>query len=417
MDRVIEKKKWTSKKIAAIVGGTILLLFILYLIFFQDRSNKLYIEKEKLSIENVIQGQFQEFIPVDGIVQPKTTIFVDAVFGGRVEEIYVRDGAMVEKDERILRLSNSSLQMDYMNRENQLYDVLNNLQNSKLSIEQNRFTLEKQLVEIDYQLDKARIDFYRKEKLYADKLISNEVYENAKRDLDYLSKQKEIASKSLKHDSIFTIAQMGQIRESINRMQNNLVMLKSNLDNLVIKAPVSGQLSGFSSEIGETKNAGENLARIDVPQGYKLRARIDERYVNRTSIGQEAEFEYEGKTFFLTVSKIYSEVKQGSFEVDLFFVDNIAPESIRRGQTIQLKLKFSGLTDAITIPRGGFYQQTGGNWIFVVDKTGSYAIKREIKIGRQNIYRYEVLEGLEAGEKVIVSSYESFGDKDKIVFK
>ncbi|NLF43666.1 MAG: HlyD family efflux transporter periplasmic adaptor subunit [Bacteroidales bacterium] len=417
MDRVIEKKKWTSKKIAAIVGGAILLLFILYLIFFQDKSSKLYIEKEKLSIDGVVQGPFQEFIPVDGIVQPKTTIFVDAVFGGRVEEIYVRDGAMVEKDERILRLSNSSLQMDYMNRENQLYDVLNNLQNSKLSIEQNRFTLEKQLVEIDYQLDKARLDFYRKEKLYADKLISSEVYENAKRDLNYLSKQKDIAVKSLKHDSIFTIAQMGQIRESINRMQNNLVMLKSNLDNLVIKAPVSGQLSGFNSEIGETKSAGENLARIDVPQGYKLRARIDERYVNRTSIGQEAEFEYEGKTFYLTVSKIYSDVKQGSFEVDLFFVDNIAPESIRRGQTIQLKLKFSGLTDAITIPRGGFYQQTGGNWIFVVDESGSYAVKRQIKIGRQNIYRYEVLEGLEAGEKVIVSSYESFGDKDKIVFK
>lgn len=417
MDRVIEKKKWTSKKIAAIVGGTILLLFILYLIFFQDKSNKLYIEKEKLSVDEVVKSPFQEFIPVDGVVQPKTTIFVDAVFGGRVEEIYVRDGAIVEKDDRILRLSNSSLQMDYMNRENQLYDVLNNLQNSKLSIEQNRFMLEKQLVEIDYQLDKARIDYHRKEKLYADKLISNEVYENAKRDLDYLSKQKAIAVKSLKHDSIFTIAQMGQIRESINRMQNNLVMLKSNLDNLVIKAPVSGQLSGFSSEIGETKNAGENLARIDVPQGYKLRARIDERYVNRTIIGQEAEFEYEGKTFFLTVSKIYSEVKQGSFEVDLFFVDNIAPESIRRGQTIQLKLKFSGLTDAITIPRGGFYQQTGGNWIFVVDQSGSYAVKRKIKIGRQNIYRYEVLEGLEAGEKVIVSSYESFGDKDKIVFK
>lgn len=417
MDRVIRKKKWTSKKIAAIAGGSILLLFILYLIFFQDKSNKLYIEKEKLSVDEVVKSPFQEFIPVDGVVQPKTTIFVDAVFGGRVEEIYVRDGAIVEKDDRILRLSNSSLQMDYMNRENQLYDVLNNLQNSKLSIEQNRFMLEKQLVEIDYQLDKARIDYHRKEKLYADKLISNEVYENAKRDLDYLSKQKAIAVKSLKHDSIFTIAQMGQIRESINRMQNNLVMLKSNLDNLVIKAPVSGQLSGFNSEIGETKNAGENLAQIDVPQGYKLRARIDERYVNRTIIGQEAEFEYEGKTFFLTVSKIYSEVKQGSFEVDLFFVDNIAPESIRRGQTIQLKLKFSGLTDAITIPRGGFYQQTGGNWIFVVDQSGSYAVKRKIKIGRQNIYRYEVLEGLEAGEKVIVSSYESFGDKDKIVFK
>lgn len=417
MDRIIEKKKWTPKKILMMAGIAAFAILMVYILFFRDKSSRLYVEKQRISIASAEKGKFQEFIPVDGVVQPKISIYLDAVFGGRVEEIFVRDGALVQKGEKILRLSNSTLEMDYMNRENHLYDVLNNLQNTKLNIEQNKFNLEQQIADLDYLLDKARTDFQRKEKLFSDRMISKEEYENASREYHHLLKKRDIAARTLRHDSLFTIAQMGQIRESIARMQNNLKMLKSNLENLVIKAPITGQLSAFHSEIGETKNAGENLAQIDVPEGFKLRARIDERYVSRTQIGQEAEFDFSGQTFHLQIGKIYSSVQGGAFEVDLFFNENKAPESLRRGQTIQLRLKFSGVADAITIPRGGFYQETGGNWIYVVHPSGEYATKRKIRIGRQNIHHYEVLEGLEPGEKVVVSSYDGFGSKDKLIFK
>lgn len=416
MDRIIEKKKWPPKKIALIAIIVLFFAFITYLLFFRDTSSRLYVDKDRMSIATVQSGRFQEFIPVDGVVQPLVTIYVDAVFGGRVEEIFVRDGAIVEEGDKILRLSNLSMEMQYIQQENHALEVLNNYQNTHLMLEQNKFALERQLTEIEYQLELASVNYERKKEFFREKVISSEEFENAERDYRFALRRHDIALRTIRHDSLYTVTQLASIRESIDRMQENIRMLNHNLENLVVRAPISGQLSSFSSERGETKQTGENLGQIDVLDGFKLRARIDERYVNRTFIGQNAEFEYGGQTYKLEVSKIYSNITAGAFEVDMHFVQG-EPQGIRRGQTLQLRLQFSGVADALIIPRGGFYQETGGNWIYVLDASGSMAVKRRIRIGRQNIHHYEVLEGLEPGEEVIVSSYDAFGGKDRLIFR
>ncbi len=417
MDKIIKKKKWTLKKISGIAAIFSLVAFIFYLTVFRDKSSKLYVEKENVTITQVEQGNFQEFIPLDGIVYPKVTIYLDAVFGGRVEEIYVRDGEKVEKGQSILKMSNATIEMDYMYRENNLLEVLNNYQNTRLSLERNKFTLERQMADLAYEKDIANKDFYRKKKLYESNHISEQEFEDAQREYNITKKRYDIAYRAMKHDSVYTQTQMTQIKESIDRMEDNLLMLNNNLKNLTITAPVSGQLSSFNAEIGESKKSGENLGQLDVLDGFKIKARIDERYVSRTYIGQPAQLDYNGEKFDLTIQKIYSDIKGGAFEADLFFEEK-APDEIRRGQTLPLQLQFSGVdNDALIIPRGAFYQQTGGNWIYVLDSQENQASKRKIDIGRQNINHYEVLEGLMPGEKVIVSSYDAFGNKDKLIFK
>ncbi len=416
MDRIIKKKKWTPARITILALGSLLAVFIIYLLFFRDGSSRLYVDRDRMTIASVQQGSFQEFIPVDGTVQPIVTIYIDAVFGGRVEEIFVRDGAFVEEGDPIVRLSNASIEMDYMYRENNLLEVLNNYQNTRLGLERNKFTLERQMADLEYQKDIATKDFNRKNVYYQMGHISEEEYENAEREYNIARRRFDIAYRAMQHDSVYTETQMIQIKESIDRMQDNLNMLNRNLENLTLTAPISGQLSSFNVERGETKHSGENLGQIDVLDGFKLRARIDERYVNRTFVGQQAQFDYAGQNYQLEIQKIYSNITAGAFEVDLHFNDEM-PDGIRRGQTIQLRLQFSGVADAIIIPRGGFYQETGGNWIYVLDPAGNQATKRRIRIGRQNIHHYEVLEGLEPGEQVITSSYDAFGGRDRLIFR
>ncbi|HHN47488.1 MAG TPA: HlyD family efflux transporter periplasmic adaptor subunit, partial [Bacteroidales bacterium] len=384
MDRIIQKKKWTAKKIAAYTGIAAFAFFIIYLLFLRDNTSRLYIDPSRLTIAEVRHEPFQEFIPVDGVVQPIRTVFIDAVQGGRVEAIYVNDGAVLKAGDSILRLSNPNMELDYMNRETQMYEVINNLQNTKLNMEQRKFTLERQILDINYQIDKARLDFERKTKLFRDKLISLQDFEDAERNYNYLMGQFDIALRTQRHDSVYTVTQLGQIRASLDRMNMNLAMLRENLEHLCIKAPISGRLTSFMAEIGETKTPGQTIAHIDVLEGFKLRARIDERYINRTFIGQEAEFDYAGQNYQLEIDRIYSNVQAGAFEVDLLFADKV-PEGIRRGQTLQLRLKFSGTTLATTVRRGGFYQETGGNWIYVLEPNGQFAERRPIRIGRQNI--------------------------------
>ena len=416
MDKAIKKKKWTTKKVLSIAGAAALAAFILYLLFFRDTSSRLYVDQDKMTIATVEQGHFQEFIPVDGVVQPIVTIHIDAAFGGRVEELYVRDGAILEEGDKILRLSNMQLEMNYMQQESQALEVLDRYQNTRLSLERNMFQLQRELAQLEYRLDIAEKDHERKKSFYEKDVISEEEYENAERDYHFARQNYNLGLKTLQHDSLYMATQMDQINESIDRVQDNIRMLHANLDNLIIRAPISGRLSAFNAERGETKTTGENLGQMDVLDGYKLRARIDERYINRTFVGQIATLNYGGESYELEISKIYSNITGGAFEVDLEF-NGSEPEGIRRGQTIQLRLQFSGVAEALIIPRGGFYQTTGGNWIYVVDPAGSQATKRQIRIGRQNIHHYEVLEGLEPGERVVVSSYDSYGDRDRLIFR
>ncbi|HPE42686.1 MAG TPA: HlyD family efflux transporter periplasmic adaptor subunit [Bacteroidales bacterium] len=416
MDRKIEKKKWTISRIALLAGAIIFVGFVLYLVFLRDKSSKIYVDRNQLTIAEVKADKFQEFIPVDGIVLPKTTIYIDAIMGGNVNEIYVEDGALLRKGDPILRLVNTNLELSYMEQETRIYEAINNLQNTKIGLEQTKFVRQKEIASLNEQLEAVEVSFIRQKALFLDSLISNQDFEDAERAYRYGKKQLQISLELQKLDSISTERRYKQIDQSMDRLYNNLELLKASLDNLTVKAPADGQLSSFSIEVGQTANSGEHLGQIDNPDEYKLRANIDERYISRVSIGQEAEFDFGGKTYLLTIQKIYTDVTAGSFQVDLFF-ENGYPDHIKRGQTLQLRLKFSSQTDALIVRRGGFFQKTGGNWIYVLDASEEFAVKRPIRINRQNILYYEVLEGLEAGEKVIVSSYDNFGDKDRVVFK
>lgn len=416
MDRIIEKKKWTSKKIASLVGVGLFVLFILYLLFFRDTQSRLYVEKEQLTITEVRKDKFQEFIPVDGVVFPKNTVYIDAIQGGFVEAVYVEDGAILQKGDTILKLLNDNMVLSYMDQETRMYDAINNLQNTQVNLERTRFLRQKEIVQLEYQIDAAAKNFDRKQQLYSEKVISDMEFEDAQRDYNFNVRQLNISLEMARLDSVSMISQSRQIDMSVARMENNLSLLKRNLDNLYVKAPIAGKLSSFQAELGETKGAGEHLGQIDMMDGFKLRANIDERYVSRVFIGQEAEFDFAGKTYRLHVSKIFTDVTNGSFQVDMLFND-IQPGNIKRGQTVQMRLEFSRPSDAIIVKRGGFFQETGGNWIYILDASGEYALKREIRIGNQNTTYYEVLAGLEPGDRVIISSYDNFGNKDKLIFR
>ena len=416
MDRIIVKKKWTTKKILQYTAIAVFAFFLAYIFLLRDRSSRLNIDKNQVTIATVTLDNFQEFIPVDGIVLPRTTIYIDAVLGGTVETKYVEDGAEVKEGDVILKLSNANMQLSYMDQETRMYDAINNLQNSRIALEQNKFLRQKEITNLLYQIDEVTTEFERARRLYDDGVYTLKEFQDAKRDFDFSSKQLSISLELQRLDSISTEEQKRQISASVDRMKTNLTLLRSNMEKLLVRAPADGVLSSFNVEIGETRSAGERLGQIDIMDGYKMRANIDERYVSRVVPGQEAELDFSGKTYQLFVHKIFTGVTGGAFQVDMLFKDEV-PDNIKRGQTIQMRLQFSTPTEALILKRGGFFQQTGGNWVYVVEPSGDYAIKRNIRLGRQNTKFYEVIEGLEPGEEVIVSSYESFGNKDKLVLK
>ena len=416
MDRIIEKKKWTTRKLLTIAFVGAFVILLLYLFFIRDNRSKLYIDKEQITIASVMADKFQEFIPVDGMVYPKTTIFIDAIQGGIVEAVYVEDGSILKKGDPILKLMNANMELSFMEQETRMYDAINNLQNTKIRLEQNKFNRQREIAELRYNIDEARKDYDRKQQLYEEEVISIKDFEDADRQFKSLQRQYYLALELQRLDSVYALSQLKQITASISRIHNNLGLLQRNMDALNIKAPADGKLSSFLAEIGETKHAGEHLGQIDMADGFKLRANIDERYISRVHRGQEAEFDFNKVTYYLSINKIYTDVTNGTFQVDLLF-EGDAPSSIKRGQTLQLRLIFSSPKDAIIVKRGGFFQETGGNWIYVVDPTVSYAVKRDISIGRYNTRYYEITSGLESGEQVIISSYNTFGSKDKLVFK
>jgi HlyD family secretion protein len=416
MDRIIEKNKWTTQRILAISAVAIFAFFLVFLIFIRDKRSKLIISKEQVTIARVMEDKFQEFIPVDGVVQPLNTVYIDAVLGGTVEKKVVEDGAILKTDDVILVLSNADMQLSYMDQETRMYDAINNLQNSRIALEQNKYIRLKEITNLLYEIDQVRKDFSRQKTLYDGGVISVKEFEDSDRDYNFALKQLSISLELQRLDSLAAEEQKVQIDQSIQRMRTNLSQLRENMGKLTVKAPSDGVLTSFDVEVGENIPPGTRIGRIDIPGGFKMRANVDERYVSRVEIGQEAELDFSGTGYRLAVSKIYTGVTGGAFQVDLQFLDG-QPEGIKRGQTIQMRLMFSSPSDALIIKRGGFFQETGGNWVYVVEPSGDYAIKREIKLGRQNTRYYEVLEGLEPGEEVIISSYESFGNKEKLVFK
>ena len=416
MDRPIEKKKWPPKKIAALSLIGIVLAAALYSLLFRDSRSRLNVDPERITMATVERGAFQEFIPVTGNVLPIRTIYLDAIEGGRVEKIYLEAGTLVHEGDKILRLGNTNLLLDIMNREGQFFDQSNNLRNTRLAMEQNRLTLRRELVELDYQILRQKRTYERNAALAKKNLISQQEYEQSKDEYEYLLKRKELALETQKQDATFRKLQIEQLEASVQRMQTNLGMVKQKLENLVLRAPISGQLTSLHAEIGESKSPGERLGKIDVLEGFRVRAGIDEHYIARIETGRTGAFDLTGRSYTLIVRKIYPEVREGRFEVDMEF-DGASPQGIRRGQTLHIRLELGDLSEAVLLPRGGFYQRTGGQWVYVLDPSGSYATKRAIRLGRQNPQVFEVLEGLEPGERVITSTYDGFGEIDKLIMK
>ena len=413
MDRRIEKKRFTPRRI--VLGGLAMLIlaFAGYELSAID-SSSLNVEAGKLTTAPVTYGPFLEYIVEQGAVMPLTTIYLDAVEGGRVEEVYVEQGTHVEEGTPILRLSNANLQLSVMQREAELFREANRLRETRVTMGQRRLSMRAELVETEYQLRQAQREYERQDALLAADLVSRQEYDEAKDNLEYLTRRRDVTVETLRQDSLFQMIQIQQLEESIDRLRLNLEVIKQNEENLTIRAPITGLLSSLIAEVGESKPGGERLGQIDVEGAFKVRVAIDEHYIARIRSSQAGSFDFAGGTYDLVMSRVYPEVLEGQFEADMVFPEGM-PEGLRRGQTLQVRIALGELAGALQVPRGGFYQKTGGRWIYVLDPTGEFAVRRQIRLGRQNSQFFEVLEGLEEGEQVITSMYDNFGDMERLV--
>ncbi|MUP46502.1 efflux RND transporter periplasmic adaptor subunit [Gramella sp. BOM4] len=414
MDIPLEKKRFTPKKIAMIAGAAIIGILILYVILSSTGNSKLNIEKERITINEVKAGNFQENIPVNGVVLPIKTIYLDAMEGGRVEERFVEDGAMMKKGEPIIRLSNTDLELSLVNQETQVYNLLTQIQRTQNASRQNTINRLNQLTDVKNSLKEARREFELNSKLYKKGAIGRQDYEESKNNFDYQKERLELTERVLVQDSVSSKTETMQARESYQRTRKALELMRKKVEDLVVKAPVDGQLTALDAEIGQSKSKGERLGQIDVISSYKIQAEIDEHYISRIFNGQIGAFTFNGKDYKLEIKKVYTQVSNGRFKVDMHFVDGV-PENIRRGQSLQIKLALSQEKKATLVAKGGFFQQTGGNWIFKISEDGDVAYKTPVSLGSQNTEYYEVLEGLEPGDRVITSSYSNFGDVDELV--
>ena len=415
MDKTIKKKKWPPKKIAMFAGSGLFIAFVIYIFVFGMSKSSLNVKAERLTVSDVMEGPFQEFIPVMGNVLPYYH-YLTAVEGGTVEEIFLEAGTRVEKGDPILRLANTTLLINLMWREAELFQQINNLRSTRLEMERYRLQLNQQLALVDNSLQQQKRVHERYQELIKDDLISQHEYELAKDQYDYLVKNKALTVESQTKDLEFRQRQVEALEGQVTRMQSNMEIIRSRLENLTIRAPVSGYLTSLEAEIGQSKQAGQDLGQIDTLEGYRIRAGIDEHYLARVEKGRNGDFEFAGTSYDIVVNKKYPAVVEGRFEVDMEFMDE-APDGITAGQTYHIRLELGDISEAILLARGGFSQTTGGNWAYVLDPSGDVAIKRRIRLGRQNPDYFEVLEGLEPGEKVITSSYESFGNMDRLVLK
>lgn len=416
MDRRIEKKRWKPKTIAYIAGSVIVMAVILYAWIVFSHGSRLNVSAERVTVSTVERGEFQEFTPVTGTVIPIRTYFLDAVEGGRVDTVYVEAGSFVNKGDNILGLTNTNLVLDIMYREAELFQQSNNLRNTKLAMASRSLEMRRELLDLEHEIRKQTRVTEDNSELAKRELISSREYENAEDELGYLLNKYDLILETQKQDSIYRAAQINQLEASLDRMQANLKIVKQNLENLVIKAPVSGHLTSLNAEVGESKSRGERLGQIDILDGFKVRVSIDQHYIARVSAGQHGSCSLSGETYGLTVLKVYPEVVDARFGVDMGFEDE-EPEGIRRGQTLRIRLELGDLSEAMLLPAGGFYQRSGGRWVYVVDESGKTARKRRIQLGRTNALYYEVLGGLEPGEQVITSSYENFGDVERLILK
>ncbi len=413
MDKKIEKKFWTLKRIATYGGGALLIAFIGYQIFFSDRRQTLKIEKDKITISEVKRGVFQEFIPQTGTVEPKRTVYLDAVEGGTIKRVVAESGAMLKAGDIVLELSNLNREISVLDQESNLTQSINRGRETRLQITQNDLAQQTKLIDIDNALAILKPQYERQKKLLDKKLISKQDFE--KTESDYLSnvKRRSITYAAYRYDSVDRLRQMEQLDRSEKKLLQSLDGVGRILDNLIIRAPMDGQLSRPQLDAGQNVNLGQRLGQIDILGSYKVRVPIDELYLPRITTGLHATTTLNNKEFELEISYIYPTIQNGRFEVDMNFIGE-HPEGIRRGLSLRLRIELGQSSEELLLPVGGFYKDTGGNWVFVLVHNNK-AVKREIKLGRKNTENFEVLEGLQPGDKVITSSYENFGNNEVLI--
>jgi len=417
MDKVIVKKKWTLKKILWITGSTALVGLIVYYLAFGDKSSKLNVEVDKITIEEVTQDLFRDYITVIGTVAPIHTIYLDATEGGsRVEEIVIKEGNMVKKGDIIVRFSNTNLILDISNNEANASRTINDLRSTRLQMDKQTLDTRSQLLQFSFDLKDKERTYKNNKVLYEQKHISKDEFERSKEAWELTTERISLFRQSWKQDSIFRLTQIKTLEEDADRLQKSLVIVRKRLEALEFRAPVSGELASLNLEIGQVIQMGTRMGTINVLDSYMLKVDIDEHYISRITRNLSGECEFANKMFKGVIKTVYPEVRNGRFTVDMVFTDSI-PKEIRIGQTSRINLELGESQRAILLNRGGFYQSTGGQWVYVVDPSGSFATKRNIRINRQNPRFYEVVEGLTPGEKVIVSSYDNFGNVDKLLLK
>lgn len=416
MDRKIKKKIWTFKRISLYAVGLLIVSFVLYSFFFADKRSKLNVDLEKITVAEVSYGVFQDFIPVTGTVLAGTTRYLDAKEGGIIQSIEKETGDLVKKGDVIMRLANSTLELQVLNQQASIYEQINRSTTTRLSLNQNDLQQQQRLAEIDLQINLLKPQFERYKKLYEKDLISKREFEEVEEQYKYNKIRKKLTYTSYRADSTARMGQLLELNKSENRMRQSLQGVNMILDNLIVRAPIDGQLMTPDHELGQSMVRGERIGQLDVLGVYKIRVRIDELYLPRVDIGLNGSFRQSQESYGLVITKIYPTITEGRFEVDMEFTAG-QPEAFKRGLSVRIRLELGNSAKALLLPMGGFYKDSGGNWVFLVDESGSRAVKKDIRLGRKNSEFFEVMGGLEAGQKVITSSYDHFGDNEVLLLK
>lgn len=418
MDKIIEKKTgWRvafTKKALPWWLGALLLVFVIYLIA-RPNNKTLRVDKDTVTISIAVKGEFNDYIRISGRVQPMTTIQLSLQEGGIVEKILIEEGSPVKAGDTILILNNDNLDLQILNSEAELAEKENILRNTQIQMEQQKLDVRQNVLEYGTNVERLRRAYEQQKALYEDKLIAKEEYLKAEEDYQLALQKYNLMTERSRQDSLYRGTQIDRMEESLENMQLNMSMIRKRKSNLIVKASIDGELGLLDVVLGQSIAAGTKIGQINSVGLYKVEAQIDEHYIDRVVAGLEATFERQGETYSTVIRKVYPEVRDGKFKADFKF-DGEQPDNIRSGQTYYLNLQLGQPEETVIIPRGTFYQKTGGKWIYVVNKEGTKAIKREIRIGRQNPQYYEVLEGLEPGERVITSGYDTYGDSDVLVF-
>ena len=417
MDIKLEKKTgWKAvfqRKNLIWVGVVALVVFIGWLVF-RDNSSTLRVDAQLLNIATVEQGEFNDYVRLTGSVQPMTTVQLSPLESGVVERIVAEEGTQVKRGDVILEMSNNSLSMQILQSEADLAEKQNILRNTMISMEQERLALRQEKLQLDLEVSRLKRTFEQNQSLYNENLLARETYLQSKEDYDLAVGRRNLILERQRQDSLYRSSQVEQMEESLLSMQRNMELIRQRVDNLKVKAPIDGEVGMLDAVLGQSLQQGANIGQVNDLTTYKVQAQIDEHYIDRITTGLVASFERQDTRYEMQLRKVYPEVRNGQFKADFRFVGD-APENIRSGQTYYLNLQLGEAAEAVLIPRGSFYQATGGKWIYVLDATGEKAYRREIRIGRQNPQYYEVVEGLQPGEKVIVSSYDNFGDNEVLI--